>query len=179
MNVYAGVGSRRTPKYVLALMVETARELAARDWLLRTGGAEGADASWLTGCVEHPRGAYELYLPWPGFTGQGLPMLVEPRPEAFEIAARYHPTWETLDASAKALHARNAHIVLGMDLRSPVRMLCCWTSGGTYDGQGRWEGGTGMALRILAGEAPGTRVVNLKREADRDALRAFVGAVAA
>ena len=40
-QVYASVGARRTPGPVLAQMRDIARQLTARGWRLRTGGADG------------------------------------------------------------------------------------------------------------------------------------------
>jgi len=40
--------------------------------------------------------------------------------------------------------ARNSAQVLGLDLKSPVQAVVCWTAGG------RPTGGTGQALRIAA-----------------------------
>ena len=44
--IYAGVGARRAPPASLASMWNMARELAARGWHLRTGGAAGADSAF-------------------------------------------------------------------------------------------------------------------------------------
>lgn len=46
---YAGVGSRETPPQVLAVMRSAARVLASRGWILRSGGALGADSAFEAG----------------------------------------------------------------------------------------------------------------------------------
>jgi hypothetical protein len=43
---YAGIGARHTPPDVLALMHRIAGALAQRCWVLRTGGAPGADQAF-------------------------------------------------------------------------------------------------------------------------------------
>ena len=64
--VYAGVGARRTPSPVLSSMREMARELAARGWHLRTGGAPGADSAF-AGVT--PPGQFTVFVPWRGYNG--------------------------------------------------------------------------------------------------------------
>jgi hypothetical protein len=141
--VYAGVGARTTPADVLALMREIAAALAADDWTLRTGGAEGADTAWEEG-ARHAAGRVELFLPWPGFRGRAADM-DEPAPAAYEIAARFHPAWRHLGPGVRRLHARNTHQVLGAALDHPADMLICWTP------RGAGGGGTGQAIRVARG----------------------------
>lgn len=150
---YAGIGSRRTPPEVLELMTKIGRRLAQRGWLLRSGGAVGADQAFFKGAWS-VRGATEIYLPWPGYEGQREGVaLYRPHPEAFRIAEQFHPAWGKLTEGGKKLHARNVHIVLGCDLSSPVRFIVCWTPGG------KLSGGTAQALRI--GQALNIPIVNL------------------
>jgi hypothetical protein len=171
--IYAGIGARRTPPVVCELMVETARLLAARGWTLRTGGAEGADTAFLSGCLLWWPAPFELYLPWRGFSDQAPATLERPTQRALDIAARYHPRWEQLDDRARQLHARNVHQVLGAECDQPLRMITCWTPDGSLDGQGPDSGGTGMALRVAAGEAPGAEVINLARDEHWNRIAAF------
>ena len=143
--VYAAGGSRKAPPDVLLLMRRVASRLAQRGLLLRTGGAEGADRAAQEGALAQG-GDVELYLPWPGFGGlKGA--LERPRSEA------YHPAWERLSPGVRALMARNVHVLLGSDLRSPAAFFVCWTPGGET------VGGTGHAIRVAS--AYGIPVVNL------------------
>jgi len=164
---YAGIGSRATPPTVLDLMTRAASWLSAEGWVLRTGMATGADQAFYRGASTH--GAFELYLPWPTFEADAHApscrseqfVLGEPTPAAYELAARFHPAWPRLTRAARALHARNAHQVLGADLASPARFVLCWTPDGSLDGRGRRVGGTGQALRIA--HHHGITVFNLAR----------------
>jgi hypothetical protein len=132
---YAGIGSRATPPAVLDLMTRAASWLSGEDWVLRTGMAAGADQAFYRGASTH--GAFELYLPWPTFEADAHApscrseqfVLGEPTPAAHELAARFHPAWSRLTRAVRALHARNAHQVLGADLASPARFVLCWTPG--------------------------------------------------
>lgn len=174
MPVYAGIGSRITPLDMAALMYRCAYVLCDNGWTLRSGGAQGADTAFYAGCVAHPPPQrHEIYLPWLKFNTDVDPYLECPKPEAYEIAALYHPAWTYLKRGAKALLARNVHQVLGRDLDAPVKMIVCWTPDGSLNGQGLDSGGTGMALRVAAGEAPGVIVFNLAIPEHRERIERF------
>ena len=57
---YTGVGSRKTPKDVLELMVKIAIKAAQNGYTLRSGGAEGADKAFEHGC-DMVKGPKEIY----------------------------------------------------------------------------------------------------------------------
>lgn len=163
---YAGVGSRQTPKDVLAAIALAAVRLAADGFTLRTGMSPGADQAFYRGALAG-HGPVELYLPWPAFEaharlaceGEEVFELSAPEPAAYPLAARFHPRWETLGTRVRELRARDVHEVLGRDLQSPAALLVCWTPDGSVDGRGPGVGGTGQALRIA--RAHGVSVLNL------------------
>ena len=68
MRYYTGVGSRKTPGAIFDLMGEIGRNLAIDGYVLRSGGASGADTAFEQGCDLH-EGMKEIYLPWKGFSG--------------------------------------------------------------------------------------------------------------
>lgn len=141
---YAGVGSRATPEAVLDVMRRVAVALRRLGFVLRSGGAQGADQAFEAGS----EGYCEIFLPWTRFNGHPS-RFGAPRAEAFEIAAQHHAGWDRLSSAAKRLHARNAHQVLGPELNDPVSFLVCWTPNGAGGG------GTGQAIRIArAWEVP-------------------------
>lgn len=47
---YAGIGSRNTPNGTLNIMDRLGAFLAREGWILRSGGARGADSSFEAGC---------------------------------------------------------------------------------------------------------------------------------
>lgn len=141
MPSYAGIGSRKTPEDILDVMANYAYVAGRHGWVLRTGGAPGADQAFergalLGGCE------IEMYLPWPGFENHSMATLDMPASEAYEIAQRYHPAWHRLSQGAKKLITRNTHQILGERLNDPVDLVVCWTPGGEM------KGGTAQALRI-------------------------------
>lgn len=157
-RAYAGIGSRRTPPAALELARSAARALAAAGWTLRSGNAAGADRAFAAGAGA----AAEIYLPWPGFgppAHPGARVTGAPSAQAAVLSCRHHRGWAHLSAAGQALHARNAHQVLGAGLEDPAGMVICWTPDGSLDGASRASGGTGQALRIAA--AAGIPVLNL------------------
>lgn len=151
MIAYAGIGSRSTPTHVEPVLAQHARGLASVGYVLRSGAAPGADATFERAALS-VGGSVEIYLPWPGFNGHASP-LCRPLPRAFEIAAAVHPAWSRCSDAARKLHARNAHQVLGRTLDEPVAFVLCWTP------RGETVGGTATAIRIA--ELYGIPVVNL------------------
>lgn len=145
---YAGIGSRETPEDILDLMWHLGDKLATEGHILRTGGAEGADTAFWQGAVQSGYACAEVYLPWKSFNGWGNDSdkvtRIEAQPEAYAIAAEFHPSWQYLKHGAKMLHARNVHQIFGYDVTNPdfSDFVLCYTK----DAKG--EGGTGQALRI-------------------------------
>jgi hypothetical protein len=175
--VYAGIGSRQTPPLPIMRIARLARVLAEHGWTLRTGLAEGADQAFYRG-AHGGRGCTELFLPWPSFGREArVPdvramVLGRPSEEAYQLAKRFHPAWEDLDPPVRALHARNAHQILGRDLETPAGLVVCWTQNGSRDGLAAGSGGTGQALRIAS--AYGVPVLNIARPDDVERVRALL-----
>jgi hypothetical protein len=135
---YAGIGSRETPPKVLKQIENIATYLClVQNYILRSGGAPGADSAFEAGASDKK----EIYLPWRNYNCNGSE-LYEVEDDALELAAKYHPGWETLSSGAQLLHARNVYQILGKSLNNPVRYVVCWTK------DGKASGGTGQAMRI-------------------------------
>lgn len=145
MMCYAGIGSRKTPHDVLEGMRRLAAYLDTAGFVLRSGGADGADTAFEDGAV-----CAQIFLPWKEFNNN-TSALYPPTPEAFEMAAKFHPAWGKCSRGARALHARNCHQVLGLSLNEPSKFVACW-----HDG----TGGTLQAVRIA--NAYDIQVFNLK-----------------
>lgn len=136
MGYYAGIGSRETPIDLKDDIKTIVEFLDKKGYILRSGGAPGADTFF----EEHTNNK-EIFLPWRGFNGNKS-LLFNPTPESFNLAQKYHPNWGRLSYGAKKLMARNCHQVLGLDLKTPVKFIICWTK------DGKATGGTGQALRM-------------------------------
>lgn len=144
---YAGVGSRETPQPICDLMTDIARKLEGEGWILRSGGAAGADSAFESG-VSNPENM-EVYLPSSYFNGRSSSRegyidatKLEGFPKALKTVDLFHPAPGRLSDFPRKLMARNAMQVLGASLEEPSQFVIAWTVGGKV------AGGTGQALRI-------------------------------
>lgn len=156
MNYYTGIGSRETPTDICSKMTDLAFALSKLDWCLRSGGAEGADIAFELGADNK-----EIYLPWDGFNnkwtknqGYYVPVFNQ------WFVEEYHPDMHRLSAGGLKLMSRNTYQVLGQDLKTPSKVVFCWTK------DGKASGGTGQALRIAMDK--GVPIVNLRNVGSLD-----------
>lgn len=154
---WAGIGSRATPSDILSLMVEIAKKLCQKGYILRSGGAIGADQAFENGCAHIDNNKIETFY-WKNAT-----------PEAIEIASDLHPNWRACSDMARKLHGRNAMILLGQNLDTPVKFVICWTKNGGP------EGGTGMGIRIA--QKYDIPVYNLFFDKTRETIKKQLGIV--
>lgn len=145
---YAGIGSRKTPEDVCRKMFTAGRAMAKLGFILRSGGAAGADESFEQGvesfCKTNSVSAdvlREIYLPWKHFRKNESSLYGSDK-AARMLAKEYHPRWDIVSCAGRDFHARNCYQILGRDLRTPSRFVLCWTP------EGKITGGTGQALRI-------------------------------
>tara|TARA_R110002074_G_scaffold402324_1_gene606985 strand:- start:30893 stop:31411 length:519 start_codon:yes stop_codon:yes gene_type:complete len=141
IKLYAGIGSRKTPKILLDIMEGTARYLAKQGYLLRSGGAPGADNAFEVGAF----GAYQS-TPWKLMqrytaTGDNIKRVT---PTIYSHASRHSYKYDTRSSYVKKLMLRNVQIILGERGDQPVDFVVCWTP------NGKDTGGTGVGLRVAA-----------------------------
>jgi hypothetical protein len=155
---YAGIGARATPPQVLKIMSQLASKLESMGYLLRSGGAAGADAAFERG-VRNPA-AKQIYLPSKSFNSRYADNIsyidattLPNWNQAIATVNQFHPAPERLSDFARNLMARNAMQVLGSSMNQPAKMVVAWTPGG------QTVGGTGQALRIA--QAHGIPIRNL------------------
>jgi hypothetical protein len=139
VKYYAGIGSRETPLPLKTTISYIANYLNSQGYILRSGGAPGADNMFEKSLS--PDVYKEIYLPWKGFNNNES-LLYTPSIQAYTIASEFHPAWNNISWGARKLMARNSHQVLGADLNTPVDFVVCWTPGGLD------RGGTSQAMRI-------------------------------
>lgn len=145
---YTGVGSRKTPKNILKIMKDIAYRLSKGGYILRSGGATGADTAFEIGCNK-ANGLKEIYLPWNGFNKRWKDedsIIVNVNREtylnAIKLAEKIHPKWSILLGGSKKLHTRNVFQVLGKDLKKKSKFVICWTP------NARITGGTATAINL-------------------------------
>ncbi len=170
--IYAGIGSRQTPPEAREVMRRIAERLADRGYVLRSGGAEGADQAFESGAGTKK----EIYLPWRAFNNHPSPLFA-PTPEAMAVAASVHPAWARLDNNVQLLMGRNSHQVLGWDMETPVDFVICWTQDGAETAMERTirTGGTGQAIALASRR--GIPVFNLNRPNTLDRIKSRLDAL--
>ena len=148
---YAGIGSRQTPSGILLKMQDLGVRLGRMGYVLRSGGADGADTAFEEGCDKY-RCAKEIWLPWAGFNNRQETVPFTPDPVHFEHASKIHPAWQYLKPSVQRLHARNSGQVLGKDCSTPSEFVLCWTPDGCEhaDQRSSKTGGTGQAIALAS-----------------------------
>jgi len=155
MDYYTGIGARITPPNILQLMTAIAQKLSGMNYMLRSGGAMGADTAFEMGAEGNKM----------IFTAQHSTI------EAEAIAAKYHPAWGKCSAFVRKLHGRNTFQILGLNLIEPSNFLICWTPDGCVSHAERKykTGGTGTAISIA--NAYNVPVHNLQRADHLNAWR--------
>lgn len=160
MKYYAGIGSRETPEDICILMGEIASYLEERGWILRSGGADGADLAFENGVKDKSNSV--IFLPWKGFNKSESRFYLdniweEVLDRAKAVAEQFHPRWNRLSRSAKLLMTRNSLQIFGsFDPEARTKFIVCWTK------DGKASGGTGQALRIA--DAQHIPILNLYYE---------------
>ena len=172
MPYYTGIGSRKTPPDVEKTMKVIGFKLAQTGFVLRSGGAQGADSAFEEGC-NVASGAKEIWLPWNGYDGRYEQRYL-PSPKAYELAATLHPVWDQLSPGARSLHARNTHQVLGEDLRTPSLFTVCWTPDGaeSLERLSSRTGGTSTAIKLsILNKIP---VFNIRNTGSYERFKSFL-----
>ncbi len=77
---YAGIGSREIPRGIVNIMTGISIELENSGYILRSGGAKGADSTFEYGVQNK-----QIYLPWRGFNGNNS-KFYRITPEAMDLA---------------------------------------------------------------------------------------------
>lgn len=154
--LYAGIGSRNTPNHILDNMRDISKFLYNKLYCLRSGGARGADQAFESGAGLSKEIFYAK----------------DATKEAIEVAARYHPNWGACIPYVRALHGRNAMIILGKNLNNPVKFVICYCPVVNNE----YLGGTGLGVKIALQN--NIRVINLFFEEERQRVMTKVNAEA-
>jgi hypothetical protein len=147
IRYYAGIGSRSTPFLIKIEMAGIARELASRNFVLRSGNADGADQAFAYGVGGSS--AAQIWLPWDTFNysftklfpHHNYKVIESTDEEAANSVYEFHPKPNELTDRGMLFMARNFRQVIGKD-EDNSSFIVCWTR------DGKASGGTGQALRI-------------------------------
>jgi hypothetical protein len=149
---YAGIGSRETPPEVLKEMTDIASRLEKKGFILRSGGAKGADSAFEAGVKDSSM--KEIFY------------AKDCEQWCLDLVANYipygRPPLKRMNSYVQKLLGRNMKIVFGNKGAENVQFIICWTPLGTDDG------GTGYAIRAAIDS--GIPIFNLKNKGDRDSF---------
>jgi len=151
---YAGIGARKTPGEYLTFMTEVAKKLDSLDYVLRSGGADGADTAFANGASDSKM---EIYTPYQN----DFPQWVN------EAAARqcHEFPLDNMKPYVQKLIKRNMYQILGKN-DTPVSFVVCWTP--TENPYHKDAGGTRYATRFA--RELGIPVFNLNYEPHKERI---------
>lgn len=168
LKYYAGIGSRKAPVAVLNLLTKIAIKLKEANYILRSGGAFGADTAFAIGAGTRK----EIYVPWNDYNN--LPYLYPIPVNAFKIASSLHPVWDKLSYGVKKLHARNTMQILGPNLNHKSDFVICWTEDGVEHKEQITDKTGGTATAIALASINNIPVYNIKNKESLDRLIIFL-----
>ena len=123
-------GTDGVPDDVLDKMLSISKVLMKSGFMLRFNGeTEGFNTKILD--IDIAR--VETYLPWKTFNKDNIsltPKMVRPNEDAYHTAAYYHKKFKELPNSARAILARDVHVLLGENVKNPIKLLLCYSSDG-------------------------------------------------
>lgn len=149
MFAWTGIGARETPQEIFDLMIEISLYMNDWNWILRSGGAAGADTAFEMGTNKK-----EIYLPWKNFrdnpsslylfsssvnSGSAIAMAEKVWDLRYK-AGNVKVKWNSLKDVTKKFMIRNIFQIFGAEVNNLSRMIFCWTK------DGEASGGTGMAI---------------------------------
>ncbi len=144
---YAGIGSRKSSRFIQSGMTALAIILNERGYTLRSGNATGSDQAFAKGVKDEKA---QIWLPWDNFEinfqkdhpNHDYRVISEDDKEAFDSVDTFHPNASHLMAGVRMLMARNYRQVVGSNGEPDSAFVICWTENGNE------VGGTAQAIKI-------------------------------
>lgn len=149
---YSGIGSRHTPPEIMETMKQIASRLEDMGYILRSGGATGADSAFESGIKDHAN--MQVFLPFDGFNDKYSAVgYISKYSEinvdnAHNSVIHFHPVGKALKGKSYKFMARNFFQVCGLEGENNSEFIICWTPDGATTKTTRNTGGTGQAIRI-------------------------------
>lgn len=158
---WTGIGSRETPEDILRLMTILGKTLTDFGWVLRSGGAQGADTAFYEGCKlseNFERAKSMVYISWNGMKSGDTKLWHNPAlglydatryptwEEANQIALKTRGSFERLGKGGIAHHTRNVFQIQGHHLDTLSKFVICWAI--PVGKTGAVKGGTATAVKL-------------------------------
>lgn len=120
MKYFGVIGDQEVHETIQPMMLKVSEYLTNQGYTCRHGGNHGTEYYFSKGAKYQ-----SIILPWKNFNHLSSDYCKPPK-EAFDIAAEFYPKWWKASKSMKALLARNAQVIFGPDLHTPVEFLLTW-----------------------------------------------------
>lgn len=122
---FAGIGNQIIDGHARYAIHTCSKIIYEKGYHLVTGGAKGADTE------------FEKYFP----ERNTILRAKDATPKSIQMAEEFHPAWNKCNAYVRALMGRNAMIIMGEDLKTPVEFVLCYC----VDEE---KGGTSFGIKI-------------------------------
>lgn len=124
---YGVAGNENPPAQVIAAIERLVKLLEQRGYTMRSGGVRGVED--IAEKSIPPNGKMEIHLPWRDFE-QKASRYTFNSDHAKAIARMFHPAFDTMKPAGQAFLCKNARVILGNNMKSPVLFLLVWTEDG-------------------------------------------------
>ena len=144
-KAYAANGDDKAPESIQKQMTELAQFLDREGFVLRTNGSKVVGTAFELGSNNK-----EIYLPWNKFNDK-TSKFNKVGADAMELSAKFFSRFKEIKEVAQKITAVNAYMVLGSNLRDPVKFLVVWTPDGaetTDKVNARTTGFTAQSIKI-------------------------------
>jgi hypothetical protein len=129
---YVGIGSRNAPQSVLDTMYRLSIRFAELGFTLRTLNNSEVDKAFYDGCISAD-GKMSVYVPWIDSSQPKNPYHCTPTKQAFTHCDRVDPNFQHFHTQTKAIKARLANLLFGVDTEVQADFLVCWSPEGAED----------------------------------------------
>ena len=120
MKYFGVIGDQEVDDSIKPMMLKVSKYLTEQGYTCVHGGNMGTEMTFAKGAK------YEkMILPWNGFNHMRGPIHNPPQ-KAYDLAAEVYPKWWKASKGMKKILARNAQVIFGENLDSPVEFLMTW-----------------------------------------------------
>lgn len=122
------------PEDIATLLDRIAEKLYAKGFTFRYSGDTRSKSA--TSVYQITKERCEIYLPWKKYNQSVEATVAYPKDKAYQIAANYHGKINDMSGTVKGFIAREAHMVLGEKLDTPLSILICYSEDGAEVSKG-------------------------------------------
>jgi hypothetical protein len=145
-KAYAVTGNKECPPHILGRVKNIVSKLDKANFVLRTGGLEGAEETAETSVTNQLN--IELHLPWKEFAGKTSKFMYS-NELVKGIAKIFQPSFDTLPLPVQGFLSKNVRLVYGKDGKSPAMFVVVYSEDGAESPSEKTPK-TGNILHVLS-----------------------------